>query len=59
MAAKPNIRFVWQYDGAPLEDKVPKNIHIERWLPLQDLLGMRRVKKRRKFEQNNELDFRP
>jgi UDP:flavonoid glycosyltransferase YjiC (YdhE family) len=36
--AKPEIRFVWQYDGQPLTNK-PDNLHIGSWLPQQDLLG--------------------
>uniref|UniRef100_A0A915EU53 glucuronosyltransferase n=1 Tax=Ditylenchus dipsaci TaxID=166011 RepID=A0A915EU53_9BILA len=35
---KPEIRFVWQYNGLPLENK-PENLWVADWLPQQDLLG--------------------
>uniref|UniRef100_A0A1I7X9T7 glucuronosyltransferase n=1 Tax=Heterorhabditis bacteriophora TaxID=37862 RepID=A0A1I7X9T7_HETBA len=36
--ALPNIRFVWQYNGKPMND-LPKNVVTQDWLPQQDLLG--------------------
>ncbi|KAI6196668.1 Glucuronosyltransferase [Aphelenchoides besseyi] len=43
IAAKPNIQFIWQYDGKKLKS-TPDNLLIQSWLPLQDLLGHEKCK---------------
>ncbi|KAI1722310.1 UDP-glucoronosyl and UDP-glucosyl transferase domain-containing protein [Ditylenchus destructor] len=36
--AKPEINFVWQYNGPTLKNR-PKNLVTAEWIPQQDLLG--------------------
>ncbi|VDM68271.1 unnamed protein product [Strongylus vulgaris] len=34
----PNYHFIWRYVGIDLQDKLPTNVHIFKWLPQSDLL---------------------
>ncbi|KAI6178855.1 Glucuronosyltransferase [Aphelenchoides besseyi] len=43
IAEKPNIQFIWQYDGKKLKS-TPDNLFVQSWLPLQDLLGHEKCK---------------
>ncbi|KAL6738215.1 hypothetical protein Aduo_011786 [Ancylostoma duodenale] len=34
----PRYHFIWRYEGPDLQDEIPPNVHIFKWLPQSDLL---------------------
>ncbi|EYC41865.1 hypothetical protein Y032_0552g3336 [Ancylostoma ceylanicum] len=40
----PKYHFIWRYVGTDLQDKLPPNVHVFKWLPQSDLLQNPKIK---------------
>ncbi|KJH51845.1 UDP-glucoronosyl and UDP-glucosyl transferase [Dictyocaulus viviparus] len=40
----PNYRFVMAYEGTDLQDRLPSNVHVFKWIPQTDLLAQTKTK---------------